>query len=438
MSDDGQWKDLLGSGSLLIKTLKKGNECRPLEKQLVTVSYVGTVLSGKDDVNVAERQVFVEAKERTLRIGDEEIPTGLEMAVRYLTVGAEAEVKTGARFAYGEKGDAELKVPGNAWLHYTLCIHSVGALQPEVTDMDTTDRLAFATQWKVRGNHFWNSQKDFYKANQRYCKALSFLKEFPVQDVTSEEQLVEYHSLQISLGNNLGMTYMLMKDVNKALEACLAVLQIDRDNMKALLRAGQLSLQNHNFDEVKVCLENAERLEPTNPRVLALRKKFTLAKKQYKLKQKERWGGFLNNPKATAKKKTDTLTKPEQQQQAKKIEEEKAEILPAKQEQKTKLSQQKEKQEKKKKKKMKLLATDSASATEIVRQIQAKSKAQKNGILPAEEEDTHEANMLAAAEKNADDIVTTASKVCNYSEVVMMAFFGVLLAYYANIKLFGD
>lgn len=54
--------------------------------------------------------------------------------------------------------------------------------------------------------------------------------------------------------NNLSACYLSMKDYTKAKETCVQALQLEPDNVKALIRASKASLALHEYEECALCL----------------------------------------------------------------------------------------------------------------------------------------------------------------------------------------
>ena len=64
---------------------------------------------------------------------------GLDLIIPLMYVGEIAEVKISPRFAYGSKGDENLKIPPDATLSYTIEILSVSP-EPEFDTLDVETR----------------------------------------------------------------------------------------------------------------------------------------------------------------------------------------------------------------------------------------------------------------------------------------------------------
>jgi len=70
---------------------------------------------------------------------------------------------------------------------------------------------------------------------------------------------------------------------SKAKEICIRVLEMDPNNIKALLRAARTSLALHDYEECDLCLQTVLKLEPNSEQALNEIKKLKIAKHNYKI-----------------------------------------------------------------------------------------------------------------------------------------------------------
>ena len=143
---------------------------------------------------------------------------------------------------------------------------------------------------RVCGNR-WFSYGDFPKAGKSYAKGIqiasNFLQTEPDDDdenenknervvEISDEDIQEKEKVEvdkseieedsaskgilmvsfISCLNNLSACHLSMKEYAKAKELCVRVLELEPDNLKALLRGAKAALALHEYDECSLCLEN--------------------------------------------------------------------------------------------------------------------------------------------------------------------------------------
>ena len=103
--------------------------------------------------------------------------------------------------------------------------------------------------------------------------------------VAKEDQIVL--SAFIACLNNLAACNISQGNNAKAKELCVKVLELDPNNMKALMRAGKAALAMHEYEETDACIKTALSIESGNKTALALDEKLQKARKAYKARSKE-------------------------------------------------------------------------------------------------------------------------------------------------------
>ena len=145
---------------------------------------------------------------------------------------------------------------------------------------------------RVCGNR-WFSYGDFPKAGKSYAKGIqiasNFLQNMPEPEVQADdvEVLAEEKAdgqeidraaknngdairkgqlmvAYISCMNNLSACHISMKEYAKAKDVCVRVLELEPDNLKALLRGAKAALALHEYDECSLCLENVRQSSTIN------------------------------------------------------------------------------------------------------------------------------------------------------------------------------
>lgn len=103
-------------------------------------------------------------------------------------------------------------------------------------------------------------------------------------DVKLDPKVVEEY---VHCLNNLTTSYILLEEWVKAKDVCLRVLELDRRNVKGLIRASQVSLHFSNYDEAQLCLDKAKELEPERPELVGEFAKLNKARAEYRRREKE-------------------------------------------------------------------------------------------------------------------------------------------------------
>ena len=86
--------------------------------------------------------------------------------------------------------------------------------------------------------------------------------------------------------NNLAAALLTQNEFLKAREALVALLEMDNENVKALIRAGRASIGLSQYHEADACLSRALELEPENAAAKNEKRRLTLLKKEYKERSK--------------------------------------------------------------------------------------------------------------------------------------------------------
>ena len=149
------------------------------------------------------------------------------------------------------------------------------------------DSLADTELRRVCGNR-WFSYGDFPKAKKSYARGVELAQAYlsheqgPENENENEDQVTELADddnidketldqdtpdvdsvnrglLMVSLISclgNLAACHLSMKEYAKTKEICVRVLELEPDNIKALIRAAKASLALHEYDECALCLES--------------------------------------------------------------------------------------------------------------------------------------------------------------------------------------
>ncbi|KAK2724875.1 hypothetical protein QYM36_001370, partial [Artemia franciscana] len=108
---EGAWADILGSGQLKKKTLRKGkSKQRPSSGDVCKIRYTGKLSDGLM-IDTNDDFEFV--------LGDSEVIHAFDLIVALMELGEICQVETSPRFAYGEIG-VPPKIPPNATIVYEI------------------------------------------------------------------------------------------------------------------------------------------------------------------------------------------------------------------------------------------------------------------------------------------------------------------------------
>ncbi|XP_062543358.1 peptidyl-prolyl cis-trans isomerase FKBP8 isoform X2 [Armigeres subalbatus] len=238
-----EYMDILGNGTLLKKVLKEGQGERPEGRDIAVINYTGRL----DDGTIVE-----EERNAVVQIDDVEVVQGLDMALKLMNVGEQAEVIVSSRFAYGEQGlkdedRPDRSVPPNEKITYTVELVST----KEESELETkayAARKDIGNKKRLRGN-FWMKRQEYNLAIQSYRRALEYLDESeggitnPTESGNLEPTNAELQELledRMKVYNNLALAQLKIAAYDAALKSVEHVLQCQPNNAKALFRKGKI------------------------------------------------------------------------------------------------------------------------------------------------------------------------------------------------------
>ncbi|KDR12172.1 peptidyl-prolyl cis-trans isomerase FKBP8-like isoform X3 [Zootermopsis nevadensis] len=291
--DEGEteeWLDILGSGQLKKKILKRAESSyRPQRSHICEINLEGRLPDG----TIVDKHDHL-----SIQIGDAEVVQGLDLALPLMDVGEVALLEIGPRFAYGALG-REPDVPRDATVVYTVELLSADP-EPDVEVLPATKRKEIGCRKRERGN-WWYSRQEHTLAIQCYRRALDYLDDIEGgitltsgeregSNQGTEEELHDLLEDRLKVYNNLAAAQMKIKAHDTALQSVENVLRCQPNNVKALFRKGKILAAKGENPSAVAALRLASQLEPDNRmirqellRILRLHKEDTVhEKKLYK------------------------------------------------------------------------------------------------------------------------------------------------------------
>ncbi|KAJ8717986.1 hypothetical protein PYW07_005916 [Mythimna separata] len=257
-----EWQDLLGSGALLKKIIKVGDDSKCLRPNRSDICRISYEVKIKDTEHVVEKRDHVK-----IYLGDNEILQGLDLAVTMMYKGEECLLQLAPRFGFGENG---LKpgeslgligvidgpkyegpvIDGETWLDARIELHDWEE-EPEHETLPMAERMETGIRRRARGN-WWYGRGEPTLAVQLYRRALDVLDESdggitaptPSGDLepTSDalEALLEE---RLRVHNNMAAAQLKAGAYEAALQAVTRVLTCQPKNAKALYRKSRILSQ---------------------------------------------------------------------------------------------------------------------------------------------------------------------------------------------------
>lgn len=280
--DGSEWVEILGK-DVQILTVIPGDGPIAEMGSVVKCSYTCYTMI----TETYERITSVESIDGILfKIGEGDCVPGLELALRHSRNGCHMRVRCSSKYCYGYIGR-----PASANGVYGDIAPEV-PLEFEIRDVSHVDWSHLEPlnkaieEIKLRkdcGNR-WFSCKDYPRAGRSYSKGIQIaegsLNALPQESYSSPEaNTLQENFLQCM--NNLGATYLCTNDFVKAKETCTRVLEMQPDNIKALIRAAKATLGLDEYEECEACLNRLNEIDPGNAEAQKERIKLKKAKKEY-------------------------------------------------------------------------------------------------------------------------------------------------------------
>ena len=245
-------------------------------KQSVTCSYTAECTK--------TGEVFEKVEQRTLRIGDADVPPGRELALRRQRAGTRAVIQAEWRFAYGEDGrpaslkDGTKAIPSKTDVTWRITTISLGRCDGEAQGRDKLDELR---EKKDLGNgHFRHG--NWRKAAQNYQDVLKDLHPEAYDDLMDEAV-----SVYVACANNLVFALMKLGEWLKAEQAVCDVLRVAPDDEKALYRAAKIALHLSKWAEADAAITKGRSLYPASPAFPRLETALKTQRAKYRERRKQ-------------------------------------------------------------------------------------------------------------------------------------------------------
>lgn len=278
--------DISGNGGVLktiisattgeIATEVSSEQQVPRSGQEVEVHYVGTLEDGTQFDSSRDRGVpFV------FQLGCGQVIKGWDVGVATMKKGERALLKIRADYGYGESGSPPT-IPGGATLLFDVELLKFQDKKKDKYLMSPAEKLQAALEAKTKGNDLFQRKK-LQEAIAEYKEAIGMFEQF---DDFPQDLKASGDPIRLSAHLNLASCFLKTEAYLDASVHATQALAIAPKNCKALYRRGVARLHNDEFEEAKVDLMDAARLEPQNPEI---RKQLALLKERWAVeKQKEK------------------------------------------------------------------------------------------------------------------------------------------------------
>ncbi|CAF0767023.1 unnamed protein product [Didymodactylos carnosus] len=202
-------------------------------------------------------------------LGRCEVLPGIDYAVSTMQRRERSKFIISSDLLYGSVG-CRPRIVENAWSLFVIELISAinmtadelvvpKTLQQQNID-DFDKKVKIAQTLRNMGNEEY-AKNNLEKAIRNYNKGKQFILK---THILNEEQEKQYHQLLLKLYLNSAQCYLKLKNFEKTIRNCLDALQIDLYNIKALYRISMSYRLLQKFDQAKIYLDKAIKLEPNN------------------------------------------------------------------------------------------------------------------------------------------------------------------------------
>ncbi|GJQ85529.1 hypothetical protein Trydic_g10830 [Trypoxylus dichotomus] len=280
-----EWEDILGSGSIMKKTIQAGKaDSRPQRLQICEINYESKLESG---ILVEKCDNFI------MQLGDCDVIQGLDLAIGLMNVGEICELKIEPRLAYGTKGLPPL-IPADAKVLYR--VELISAKDEEETEkLTVSQRKTMGNKKRERGN-WWYGRGENTLAIQCYRRALDYLDELEggikagdsedKQDI-SDGELQDLLEDRLSVCNNMAAAQIKLGLYEAALNSLETVLRCQPHNVKALYRKARVYRAKSEYSTALKLLQKANDASPDDSDIQKEMSSLNLLIKKQRVSEKE-------------------------------------------------------------------------------------------------------------------------------------------------------
>lgn len=281
--EDG-WDGLMGN-NVRKRTLVEGNGKAPEVQQDVYCDFE-VLLADDDSGEVLQRREGVR-----YRIGEGEAPPAVELALRYMSVGEESEVRAVGRFAWAEGWTAdpareEKDIPANADVLLRMKLVSI---LPQM-DMGWDEQMSELKWRKEHGNeHF--KRKNHQRAVLCWEKGVTVFaggKEYveiegpeSFAEAARDQATAEVRGLMADCHANMAAVKLEQDDILAAQTCVNTALQFRPDHTRALYRKAKVELRLGNHGDCEDALRRLTELQPQDAAVRRIQLDLRAARQKY-------------------------------------------------------------------------------------------------------------------------------------------------------------
>jgi len=244
--------DVAKDGGIMVKCLGQLDTYGPLcdDAAKVTLTVEGKIMP--------DGPVFLGPAEKSITVGDGEMPDGFERGLEKIKKGQHAIITCKPQYAYGEAGNADLGVPANADVQFVLTVTDV----TPTYQLQLGDKLSAAERLKEQGNQMFKSA-ELERALAKYDKAFKLIQ----YEQGEGEEGDKVKEIKSTLHLNKAAVCDKQGRLEDSIEQCTKALELRPHSVKALFRRGKAFSTMNKLDEALSDLKAALNQEPGNASV---------------------------------------------------------------------------------------------------------------------------------------------------------------------------
>ncbi|EGG23595.1 hypothetical protein DFA_05729 [Cavenderia fasciculata] len=247
-------------GCLIKRVLKDGSGDQVPSNAIVSILYEAYLSNG----HLFDSNVQLKGTPFTFQLGTHASIDAVELAVKSMRVGEEAEIVSTQRYAFGKHGLPPF-IPPNTSVIYKIQLISFKL--DTLHDYNSFQGLiSKSLKEKDRGNNYFNQQK-FKLAMKYYIKGIWILGDPNYTLILNEDQTKIQRDALIVLYLNLATCNIKLMDGKRALTNCEKILELGGSSAKFYFRMSQAYSLNRQFESAKRCIVQAIRLEPSDSKL---------------------------------------------------------------------------------------------------------------------------------------------------------------------------
>eukprot|EP01025_Chloroclados_australasicus_P055402 TRINITY_DN6700_c0_g1_i1.p1 TRINITY_DN6700_c0_g1~~TRINITY_DN6700_c0_g1_i1.p1 ORF type:complete len:394 (-),score=46.33 TRINITY_DN6700_c0_g1_i1:200-1381(-) len=283
-------RNMTGDGGVLKRRVKEGKGEFPIDAPLrdcKITCHVKCKNQGEENWRYDSRETG--QGPWSFHTGEGEAPEGLEMCLKLMLRGEISLLTCNPQWGYSGRLDVPQGIDSEQSVQFEIEMIDFEH-DGHVEIMDIEQKLAFIQKLKDQGNVLLKQGKHRF-AKTRYERAWQVLKQS--RDIETEDQVQQSDTLKQAVLSNLALCCFHMEEFAESISWCNQVLEIDANNVKALLRRGRARTGKGDYELAEEDYDLVSKLDSDMQQEIEYSKRLNKQKKMEAIKkQKNSFGKF--------------------------------------------------------------------------------------------------------------------------------------------------